>query len=439
VKPVWTRTLAALFAVCAVLVLWLWESSASSRTRPLPDGSALTLEDFAFTKGQLRCVYEPGGAFGKLIEPIAPQTLRDRFDLGVRRELDVGGAGGSNFCFIALNGCRKPGWETSIVGAELFDDEGNISDVYQSDSFQYPHIAVNGGVFRIFPRRSREIGLRFFTQTTDGAWTNAAEFRMPNPFCAVYPQWTAERWPVTRRHGELQVTLEEFRTGAHESDPRGLSARRDDDAVVSHNTMARFSFAEGGVPSDNWRVENLIISDATGNRMSRELTDVRRTIDERLLRPGTVELCGALWPGESAWRLQVEVVRSGGFASNDLWTIPIQLPPPGGELAFTNSWLLQNVRIKLSNVSLQNLGRDSGLACWLRMNVEGLAPGFGVFVVRARDRDGKAVPFTHYENRNSWLQWICLVPELNATAIFLTLTVQRSVFEEFTARPEFLH
>src|SRR5436190_1755828 len=83
-----------------------------------------------------------------------------------------------------------------------------------------------------------------------------------------------------------------------------------------HKTRLVFSFAEDGLPMNNWRVQKLTISDATGNRWSPYLESVNQNFDRAT--NGMAEFFGALWPGENAWKFDVEFVRTAGFSADEL-------------------------------------------------------------------------------------------------------------------------
>src|SRR5207245_1200689 len=80
---------------------------------------------------------------------------------------------------------------------------------------------IHGWQIRAFPRRSRTITLGFIARTSAGGWTNAADFSIPNPAFADYPQWTPEPWPATKSNGALAVTLRTFESGRRMAGQRG--------------------------------------------------------------------------------------------------------------------------------------------------------------------------------------------------------------------------
>ena len=138
-----------------------------------------------------------------------------------------------------------------------------------------------------------------------------------NPAFGAYPQWNPEPWPATKTNGDLAVTLGDFQTGVTVPWDR-----------FHHQTQLAFKLTRNGQPADHWRVASLTISDATGNRFGPLDISVFPLFDG----PPTLRPTGrfTLWPGENAWNVEVECVRTAGFTPDELWETPaILLPAPG--------------------------------------------------------------------------------------------------------------
>src|SRR5438876_11097285 len=122
---------------------------------------------------------------------------------------------------------------------QILDGRGDLSDEGSGGLTCGPPGAV--GQFWIvsaFPRRSRIVRIACLATNAQGHWIKAAEFRVPNPAWAEYPQWDAETLPVTKQDKSLAVTLKVFQSGWRMPGPSGLG----DAATAGRGTRLVFSF-----------------------------------------------------------------------------------------------------------------------------------------------------------------------------------------------------
>ena len=148
-----------------------------------------------------------------------------------------------------------------------------------------------------------------------------AEFKIPNPAPRPHPEWTAQPLPVRATDGDLEVTLTGFR--AYQTS-RETSAKQQ----RYPRTECSFSFRENNRESLAWRPASFELSDATGNHWKPSRTSggnpYRASVENGVVR---TEFLGALWPGESAWKIRGEFKRVADFPESELLHIPkIRIP-----------------------------------------------------------------------------------------------------------------
>jgi hypothetical protein len=443
---------AALFAAGVVLIIAV-VLIALKRTpgdvgivRRLPDGSTLELRQVFYCATNSSYSHRRGNRLQRFIAPITPAFIRNRFFPAGSGSFGFGSDGNTNLMVITVNRSGTPNWWSSLARLRVADEQGNVYDArWGSHTLGLPGEVVHGWQVRAFPRRSESLGLEFLAETPDGGWTNAARFVIRNPAYANYPQWSPEPWPATKRDGDLAVTLSQFQSGGRMSGDRG----KGDEQTAPRKTRVVFNFAEDDQPVDNWRVQKLTISDATGNRWFPYLDYVTQTFD--WVTNGTAEFFGALWP-EDAWRLDVECVRIGGFKAEELWEPPpIQLPAFGQLTELTNNWQHDGLTVQLVALASPNTdhpdpfkwickwwGEDKNTVYSLAVKLSPELKGHRLVVAKSVGQDGREVEIVQHGNQDYTQQAIFLKPPPESRELRLTLSLQRSRFVQFLARPEFV-
>jgi RNA polymerase sigma factor (sigma-70 family) len=190
----------------------------------------------------------------------------------------------------------------------------------------------------VFPRRGKEVRLRLVQDQE-----TIAEFKIPNPAPGPYPTWTPSPLPVASTQDGLEVTLAKF--AAYQTSPE-ISAQH----ARSPRTECVFTFRENNRETIDWRPVVFEVSDATGNHwLGWPDTPFSGTIGGGNLRSG---FRGALWPGESAWKLRVEFNRTGSFPENELLHISNIRIPNANELWQPHTHYEQNgVNVELAAVA----------------------------------------------------------------------------------------
>jgi hypothetical protein len=160
-----------------------------------------------------------------------------------------------------------------------------------------------------FPRRGKTLVVRFLLEKGDGTVdVPIMQFHIANPQAGPYPIWTREPWPATKKAGDLTVTLTDFTTGLSRSEPT-LAAVENEEVV----TQLAFDLEAKGRTNCPWQVRLVEVSDATGNRWN-SVPWATKTKARQHGVTQTMNLSGNLWPGESTWKLRVELAPTAGVA-----------------------------------------------------------------------------------------------------------------------------
>src|SRR5712692_544342 len=321
---------ALLVAAGTALIVAPGISKKFSRHQTLADGSTFTLAhvelgtrvDYSYKSRStrvdrwLRAVL-PDSFVNKLrLHPFSGQFGVPAFD------------GATNLFLVTLQEARSLQSGTVVGRVQVLADDGSIFD----GSFIG---AVAGGsqsdliAWRLyaFPRRSRQLTLRFFYASPASTWVKAAEMVIPNPARGSYPSWTPEPIPAVRTNGDLVVTLTAFEAGAPQEE---IADFLSPSWKGLPGTRATFAIRQAGKAVAPWQVRSLLLSDPTGNRWRPGdlVSRVEPGPEPRL----SALVLGALWASEPAWRLRVELSRTYDFAPHELLTLPNIAVPEAKEV-----------------------------------------------------------------------------------------------------------
>lgn len=195
----------------------------------------------------------------------------------------------------------------------------------------------------VFPRRGKEVHLRVMDNEK-----LIAQFKIPNPAPGPYPSWTPAPLPVSTRNGDLEVTLTEFRS-LHPTSEAALKEARYPRADCA------FSFRENGSDTIAWTPVVIELADATGNHWGAyyNAEDAKEENGARQIET----FGGALWPGESAWKIRGEFRRTSNFPESELLRISRIHIPDGEDVLQPRTRFDQNeATVELDGV----IGTDAG-------------------------------------------------------------------------------
>jgi RNA polymerase sigma factor (sigma-70 family) len=300
----WTKikivgaSLAIVLAVASVPVA-LTLSAADSRA-PVPNKRNAKLERFEFKNVPVRYTYPSSGAQPALV--ISSPKFPREFLLSAEFSWDDPGGGDPFMDCMHVTAADESGNE--------FDAPGNDCNTERAAGRVHWVAEVEA-----FPRRGKHVYLRLLN---DG--NLMAEFKIPNPAPGPYPEWKANPLPVRATDRDLEVALAEFRA----VQPLVLTNEQQRGKL---RTECLFNVRDNNLPTTAWRPIYLDIADATGNHWQPGYfvgEPYQARVENGAVR---IQFIGALWSGESAWKLHAEFKRVANFSENELLHLTkIRLP-----------------------------------------------------------------------------------------------------------------
>jgi hypothetical protein len=426
---------ASLVAGAVLLIVGVVELSKTDRGtqgRRLPDGASLAL--LGYTYGPQHR-FLTGPRWQKLLWPVAPAPLRERL-AGVREMWRYGNVPPKGMVLWMLRrpearGAPFDGRHSMAAldehGCELLVDPSAVYGAGGSGG-----LAAEPWAMDTFPRRGRTIGIRFYQSDGADRWHPEAEFRIPNPDPGPHPTWTAPPPPVRHVHDGVTFSLTGLVTGIGPD----LKARPLEPGDAPW-TRAAFRIEQGGRPAEDWLVETVKVSDATGNhwepRISAALLDGRD-------RPFAFQ--GGLCPHE-AYRLAVQFQHAGEPLPDELWTVRgVPIPPAGGTRVLSHSTTRGRIRVTLAEVFGPGAHVEPFPDRWtgpvLRLSIRPAEFwGRRVKLVRAIDAQGRNLLESNDPQAvgTDGEARFALKNRPGTRVVDLTFAIAKSHFLEFVARP----
>jgi hypothetical protein len=239
--------------------------------------------------------------------------------------------------FVWFRGLGTNAFMTSIVlDDRLADQAGNEAGVASIVDFaRFFHLGEwTSADFLTVPRRSRVIRCNLYTPVainSTNSPTLVGSIHFPNPAYGRFPQWQPEPLPTIKKTGNVEVRLDDARTGhlisgkfirrANGSNSGlALGAAKGGEVALTELDVSLISPADS---TESWVPQSAELSDATGNFLNRVFYST--LLDGEGLgrskpsaKTGFTEyLPGTLWPDEPAWRLRLEIKRAAGFAPEE--------------------------------------------------------------------------------------------------------------------------
>lgn len=207
-------------------------------------------------------------------------------------------------------------------------------------SMSSPDTSLLGYDLSNYPRRGKSIRIRF--SGNDFRGHPPTDLVVPNPAAGPFPTWTPDAVQTPRRVGKLDLFLDRFVAGAtHLSKP---DAKPNGPLTASTRPLLPYQgwssiwpgpqgyldlrFREQGQPAANdWQVEEVRISDATGN-FWQPSPPTRSDLSPESLR---IALGPLLLPKEPAYQVQLVVARQNNFPASEIVSIPNLTIPARGQ------------------------------------------------------------------------------------------------------------
>jgi len=445
------KSTAATALLAATLIGGSWAGVRIGLRNPttrFADGSTLSLHETQFTS-QYQLTRTTLPKWPTLSQSL-PEFLKRRFPPTDTVGLSVGipSPTGTNSLFVTLRQDQAGSGRRGMnVVRMVFVDEageecgGGFRAGAMSADGLFPIVA-----FPAHPRRNAELKLRVLGITgisSNFGLQTLAEYVVPNPTPGRYPQWTPERFPITREDGNFSVTLTHWETGS----PVPIGGRHSD-AWMSRmfsgglpGTQLRFQVNESGQTAETvWVPAAVTWSDATGNQWTQyqHPKDAFRTNAEI-----GFSATGVLWPGEDAWKARVEFMRIRDFSAEELITLPpVAVPGESGTEEINTPFEVNGVVLQLKSLC-GGRARLPGKFQWStiegRVNVavrcQAPREGRRLTLVQALDDRGRSAAWDPAPLSDSPDVVFGLEVPSGARQLSLTFAVARSRFVEFLAAP----
>jgi hypothetical protein len=257
-----------------------------------------------------------------------------------------------------------------------------------------------------------------------------AAFAVPNPAPGPHPTWTPQPLPITRRNGDLAVTLTEVTTGVLGSEGEMVSTR------------ATFRLSQRGRPTDEWEPVESVITDATGNTYNGPRWSYSSHEGQAI-----VQVAGGLPTSEAAWKLRFGFARTATarFAANEAVTVRHVATPRSKQfIPADRTAMLQGTTIQVLGIAGPGLNDGSSWYGAYRrptVRVQLSAHADHRLTLRAVDDRGREVfasaddPQTSH--RGSEYHFPLTLPQ-DTRSLDLTFAIDRIRYVEFLAKPAVL-
>ncbi len=438
-----TVVLAAVAALVGVERLWPGEGLPSPQA--LGDGSVLKVEAISF--GTNHYYHEAGPrdwqlAIGKRLPYALAASLGWHFDTKNGWMGITNSRGPSTMAiFTAREG---PGRAASDrIRVVVLDENGNsrygdpAGSSAGTDHLTPAHYhQMQSWFFPAFPRHGKTLVVRFLREEGKGkAYVPLMQFQIANPQPGPYPTWAAEPWPATKNVGDLAVTLTDLTTGLSESQP--TRAALENEPVV---TRLALDLEAKGRTNCPWQVKGVEVSDATGNRWLSYLRDMKTKVHEQGVTR-TMTLPGNLWPGESAWKMRVELSPTPDVPPDELTTLSgIALPGEGSSLPLSQATNLGGFCVRLQKIEREKprakAKRPGTLPVTIYFIAEGMPEDCRLSLVKVSDEQGRKVGIKSGGELQRWQNSFELAVAPDAVRVDCTFGVRKSRFVEFMAKPK---
>ncbi len=201
------------------------------------------------------------------------------------------------------------------IGYAIADENGFEAPMILEAPHQvYQTVFMNfGGLLRataIFPRRSKQFFLRLYQLDEKGNRVRVGEFLIKNPVRTNYPSWTAQSPPIIesaddswRSLPDLQFVLADAAVGVPAPGP----VTPPSNLQAGEWSEFRFKVMDHGQTSPGWTINEIWISDATGNRVRVSALDESAFSNQFSRIENNEIVCvhrWVLWRDESAWKIR---------------------------------------------------------------------------------------------------------------------------------------
>jgi hypothetical protein len=286
--------------------------------------------------------------------------------------------------------------------------------------------------------------LHFYDHSSTGTVKECGNLEVVNPVYRSYPEWQPEALPATKRAGDVEATLDQFSTG--HGGNMSYYPLKGGGTGVEFGTNREGGQNESGLvirlrsltdPNQEWRVDHVVLNDATGNSMASGNTTWSGG------EVGAFGFSPGLWTNEEAWKLRCEIKRTKGFGPEELLTFKnVPLGAPGQTNSIGWSTNLNGVTVTLDYVvrrlPVTNNNWSSSQLSDAHFIVGGLAATNDQHfdLLETRTDDGTVVEMPSTSISGGSLNYGLRNLPLKARTLDFTFAVQQGRWLEFLVKPD---
>jgi hypothetical protein len=329
----------------------------------------------------------------------------------------------------------------SVLDPQLVESEPSAAQLVQH--VPNSRDVIEAWLLENYPRRGRNLRLRFYDRDAAYRRVFAGEVTVQNPFPGG-SGWNAPPPPVRVLEGSSEFALLSLRCRGgppvENASTAGLLAPLElPSPFLAPWTDTDFAVLENGQPGSAWTVRSIAAAGVTGNRLASAYPAVE-LVDDRI----RAHFPGALWSEEPDWKVTAEFSRARDYAPEELITIK-SLNAVRSRFPVTTNLSPQ---METNGARLQSVTLVAGLSQIRPYRGGDYFPNSEVTLLftvrddrtrvnlaRVTDERGRAVRFGHSSDASAGKYTAALELPADATTLELTFAVHRSRFIEFLARP----
>jgi hypothetical protein len=426
---------AGILLAAGIFAFWIITRAPRGQSVTLPDGSTITFAGVSY--GKTNC-WPPEKSWKRFLA-VLPRGIQSRFGYNPGWPVPLETNHAVIWLYVSPAGSSGL-WQSGVMFS-LVDDQGNQCFL-NCVPYAFPPVGKTGGPLRdgidvsVFPRRSRNFALRLYSLSQYGKLSALGDLAIVNPAYRQYPEWQPAALPLTQTKGNLRITLTRLATGLKQFELQRAGTNMEDWG------QAWFSFSKDGKPCNDWQVDTIEFSDATGNRALPSGWGYQEQNGGR----GVLNFKSTLWPMEAAWKLKVILKRAADapFAGNEVWVIT-NLSMPAIRPPATNLNLAGTVNgVKLQLLSLANEGSQlpANSDMMIRVNFAdpNLPSGMRYDILSVTGHDSPNSDDTGHPGQwigSSGNSYTYILPASTRT-LDVKVGVYRQIEAEFMAKPETL-
>ena len=264
-----------------------------------------------------------------------------------------------------------------------------------------------------FPRRANAFRIQVFALENGRIGKLLGEFKIRNPHPDHSPGWAGDPLPLAKTNGAVSCELLSLETADAEPSAR-----------LQHGGLLQLRIRERGIIATHWAAASIRILDSTGNKVD-HVDNLGFT--NGVLRAGFYPL----WPGDEAWKVEVDLARTRQFPSENQWTLEVTNNPNAVTADRMASKAFGGVGFRAVLATPGMLEFPDGMTDAIaapQFWVQALRPpqGYSLRLVDLVDQSGRPVAWKRSQWGGNIYRWILAEPSVLRDGTVQSLTARLS-------------